>query len=389
MRVLDVIEHLRANGVAPTYANSLLNAQAIYDRLFDKAWPLLHDMFYFQIEAPLTPVETFTGIVGDNWVTASAALVPTIDQFLGREFTNDDTPLAVIGADYTSDTLSLAHPLTAEVAAGTALSFFRRSYLPTNSVGDRLSKVRSQPTWASRTRFGAPVPDRMVPSAINRMGLTTSVGASLFSYVNAPFVKAPVLAPVVSRNVAAGGTPASIGDYRAYVANKIGPYYSELSLPSAVFTYAGVVAGDIGVVTTVDQGPEEKVFLVEGPLEVVTGMAGLHSKTGLRIVSEGSALVGNFELDEAWLFRRPLYRPTYGSISVQYGGQPDAGKSAACTGWPLKRTIHSWYDELQFDTRFLHVWRELAKHIETGDGKHFMSARSAMASLLAGTVNRL
>lgn len=388
MRVSTVISFLRTNGVAPGYANDLLNIQAIYERIFAWAYDFLHDQFYYQVEAPWTPADTYTGTAGTAILTAGAALSGTIDQYLGREFLNDDTPVMVVGADYTANTLRLSQPLAAAVVGGTAITFFRRRYAPTSMSGDYLGSVRSSPTHSAASRFNAPAPTRMTPSAVNQYMLAGVTGSRSFSYLNAPMIPAPALAPTIS-NSTTGGTPVDSGDYRAYVANKLGPLYSDLSPASALFTKAGPIpAGHRGLATAVEEGYYERVFVVEGPCLPVDGLPGVHSTTGLRIVSEGSALTSQFEYSQAALLKLPAFRTTAGSVMVAYAGQPDLAKNSSCSGWPYKRRIRSYNDELQFDERMLIVWRELAKHLETGDGKHFMAARGALAAVLGSGQRR-
>jgi len=386
MRVLDVVNFLKGNGVAPGYASDLTVLNSVYTRIMALVWDQLRGSFFFQVEAAVTPTETYTGVAGATIITASGAFSENADVYLGREFLNDDGPIKVVGVDTTLNVLHLNQPLQTAIAAGTAVEFFRRTYVPTNDQGLRLGKVRSDPTYARPGRLALRTPVRMPPIAGSLHGSASLLGTSLFTYMPCEHVRPPLLAPVVTQNPA-GGSSVDQGNYRAYMVNKIGPFYSPLSPASNTLNFAGAVPGtQQGVITTQNLGFEEKVFLVEGPLQDVDGIDGKQSRTGLRVVSETSALVANFEFDEAWIMRLPIFSPTNGSLSISYGGQPDERRNVSVTGYPHFQKIHSYYDHLVLDERFLIAWREYTKNMETGDGKHFMAARAAIMAISGGSI---
>jgi len=382
MRVETVANYLCSTGVGTGFVRDLYQLQAIYDRIVSgKAWGFLHDTFFYQIDPPVTPVETFTAAVGDTTLVATGAID---DTYLGREFQNDDLPIMVVGIDAAGTTLKLNQPLHTAVLAGSSIEFFRRSYVPATGEGRYLSKVRSDPSYQARSRFGGRTPTRLGLGAEHTFARTRMSGATEFSYRIAQSVRAPVFLPVTGTTNPGGVNPV-VGRYRSYTAYKLGPFISELSPVSVELNYAAAVAGDIGTVTATNNSDFEQIFVVEGGLESVEGFSARQSRTGLRVVNPN----GTFELDPDWLVQRPLYRPTTGALTVEYSGRPADRKNVAVNGWPRRDVIKSLFDEILLDERFLPLWRDLAKHTETGDGKHLMNARASMSSLVESSAQLL
>jgi len=379
MRVETVVSYLRSTGVGVGFISDLIQLQAIYDRIVSgKSWGFLHDTFFFQIDPPVTPVQTFAGTLGSSTLTASAPLPLSIGEYLGREFQHDELPIMVIGVDSASLVLTLNQPLQSDVLAGTGIEFYRREYLPTTNSGRYLSKVRSAPSYQQRSRFGGRVPKRSPIGAQFTHSRTSSTGASEFAYRVGRPLAAPAFAPSIGTVLGGPVAGQTTGRYRAYTAHRMGQYVSELSPASAEFYYLTGATLERGQVSATNNSGVEQIFVVEGALESVDGFPDRMARSGLRVVNSD----GTFNYDPNWLVAQPVYRSTASAVVVQYLGQPDSRKNVAVNGWPRRDRIRSVFDEILLDERFLPLWRDLSKHTETGDGKHFMNAGASTKALL-------
>jgi len=387
VRVSDIITFLRNSGVGPAYANDLQFIQGILERLSSSAWTHQHSAFFYQIDPELVTTVTATGVAGDLELSLSAAPNTFFDRYLDAEFENGDATIAIYGIEDRGGSwyFHLNRPLEADITAS-VLTLRRRRYAPKTRTGRPLGKVRSNPTHTKASLDTiARGPRRLHPSAGSRFSGAGIESSDTFSYITCPYIPAPAIEPTLTKVGAAGGNPATIGNYRAYTANRIGPFISELSPASAILNYPGIVAGDKGRITVGVNEFTDTVFIIEGPIEAIDGVHGTHSKTGLRVVAGRNAwsdyLSKDFELDQAAILRLPKFESTTGTVGLSYAGSPTERKNVAVTGWPGVKQVHSYYDEVDFDGRFYEVMRSLAKHGETGDGKHLIAARSAVAAL--------
>lgn len=384
MRVEQVVSMLKTSSVAPAYAEDLILLQTMYERILNQGpWEELHDTFHYQVEPSKTETDTWTGLVGNSFMEYGGPITMGYDE-LGKEFIHGEFPIMIIGFDKGNDIVYLDQPLTVALT-NQPIPFFRRWYVPRNRDGRYMGKVRSTPSYGRRGAMAhQSTPQRLGPSAEYGHNLANITGATKFIYKQCPYINAPSYAPAISA-VAAAGTPVHVGRYKAYTAYRMGPYVSELSPASPEFNYNPLVGGDIGTVTVQNNSDAEMLVLVEGVLEDV-GCSTRQARSGLRVVGAvtGATTTATFEFDQNALARLPLYRGTHSALAVKYTGQPDERKNAAVNGWPRLDKIRSHFDEILLDERYLSVWRGLAKHMATGDGKHLAEAAFAMRNIRSG-----